>query len=58
MNAKLPSEKLARLPVEELLYIRDELERIHVQEQRSKFKLIPGGRAVSNAVAEEDHTND
>jgi hypothetical protein len=31
-------EKLARLPIEELLYIRDELERIRVQEQRSKIQ--------------------
>ena len=40
---RLFSEKLARLPIEELLYLRDELERIRVQEQRSKFKLIKGG---------------
>ena len=37
-------EKLARLPIEELIYLRDEQERIRVQEQRSKFKVIKGGR--------------
>ena len=37
-------EKLARLPIEELIFLRDELERIRVQEERSKFKLIKGDR--------------
>jgi hypothetical protein len=37
-------KKLARLPIEDLLYLRNELERIRVQGQRSKFKLIKGGR--------------
>jgi hypothetical protein len=37
-------KKLARLPIEDLLYLRDELERIRAQEERSKFKLIQGGR--------------
>jgi len=40
-------EKLARLPIQELLFLRDELERIRVQEQRSKFRLIQGGRAIT-----------
>jgi hypothetical protein len=44
INPKTLYEKLARLPTEELLYLRDELERIRVQEQRSKFKVIKGGR--------------
>ena len=42
-------EKLTRLPIEDLLYLRDELERIRVQEQRSKFKLIKGGRDLQRA---------
>jgi hypothetical protein len=47
-------EKLARLPIDELLCIRDELERIRVQEQCSKFKLIKGGRTAGNESAEDD----
>jgi len=38
--ARLLYEKLKRLPLEELLYLRDELEKIRAQEQRSKLKLI------------------
>ena len=30
-------EKLERMPIEEVLCLRDELERIRVQEQRSKL---------------------
>ena len=40
-------EKLKRLPLEELLFLRDELEKIRVQEQRSKFKLIKGQSRAS-----------
>jgi hypothetical protein len=47
-------EKLARLPIEELILLRDELERIRVQAQRSKFKLKAA--AADNAVAEEAWT--
>ena len=44
-------EKLKRMPIDELLCLRDDLQRIRVQERRSKFRLIKGGRAADNASA-------
>ena len=38
-------ERLARLSIEDLIFLRDQLERIRIQEQRSKLKGIKS-RAV------------